>query len=63
MTAPSNTPLATDGLDGISANSDDTDIAWNSFGWSTTRMSDSTVQSSAPTRVGIEVRTSSGFKL
>jgi hypothetical protein len=63
MTAPSNTPIATNGVDGIAANADDTDIAWNTFGWSTTRMSDNTIQSSAPTRVGIEARTASGFKI
>jgi hypothetical protein len=56
MTAPLGAPMATAGPDTIIANSDDTDIAWNSFGWSAIRMSDSTIQSSAPTRVGIEVQ-------
>jgi SdrD B-like domain len=63
MTAPLGAPMATAGPDTIIANSDDTDVAWNSFGWSATRMSDSTIQSSAPTRVGIEVQSAPGLKL
>lgn len=63
MTAPINAPISTDGSDSITATLDDTDVAWNSFGWSAIRLSDSTIQSSAPTRVGIEVRNASGLKL
>ncbi len=63
MSAPINAPLSTDGTDAITATLDDTDVAWNSFGWSATRLSDNTLQSSAPTRVGIEVRSAPGLKL
>jgi hypothetical protein len=56
MSAPDDAPLATNGTDTIAATSDDTNIAWNTFGYSATRTDTSENVATAPTRVGIEVR-------
>jgi SdrD B-like domain len=63
MTAPINAPLATAGPDTIIATIDDTDVAWNTFGWTATRLDNSTLVNSAPTKVGIEVQSAPGLKL
>lgn len=56
MSAPNDAPFATNGDDGLPATIDDTNIAWNTFAYSAVRTDTMGRLSSAPTRVGIEVR-------
>jgi LPXTG-site transpeptidase (sortase) family protein len=56
MGAPSTAPISTNGSDGTPATSDDSDVAWNSFGYSLTRNDTSATETAAPTRVGIIVQ-------
>ena len=55
MSAPSDTPISLAGPDGIPATADDTDVAWNSFGYSAVRSDTGVAFASAPTGVGIIV--------
>jgi hypothetical protein len=56
MLAPLDAPLAADGPDGIPATIDDTNITWNTFGYSLKRVDNNQELASAPTRVGIIVQ-------
>jgi uncharacterized repeat protein (TIGR01451 family) len=56
MLAPLDAPLASAGPDGVPATIDDTNIAWNTFGYSLKRVDNNQELASAPTRVGIIVQ-------
>ncbi|MEP7343508.1 MAG: hypothetical protein ABI977_37660, partial [Acidobacteriota bacterium] len=56
MSAPDNAPFAANGTDGIAATKDDTNVAWNTFGYSVNRTDNGNLVASAPTRVGIIVQ-------
>jgi protocatechuate 3,4-dioxygenase beta subunit len=56
MFAPIDAPIATAGPDAILGNSDDTDVAWNTFAYSAIRDDDGTQLVAQPPRVGIEVQ-------
>ncbi|HMV84251.1 MAG TPA: SdrD B-like domain-containing protein [Blastocatellia bacterium] len=55
MSAPDNAPIGNKGGDNL-ATVDDTEIAWNTFGYSLRRVDSGDTLASAPTRVGIMVQ-------
>ncbi|HWQ14892.1 MAG TPA: hypothetical protein VNL77_18985, partial [Roseiflexaceae bacterium] len=56
MLAPADAPIATPGPDGVFGNSDDGNVAWNTFAYSAIRTDDGSQLVAQPPRVGVEVR-------